>query len=381
MGQPATSLLAAPSNEKGKRIFVAGTRMNDGKTTVCLGLFAALQQRFAKVGFIKPIGQRFVEVAGHLIDEDSILLERTYRVEAPIESMSPIAIDSAFTRRYLDDPAATLGTLTDKLCRAFDRASWEKNFTLIEGSGHAGVGSVFDLSNARVARILNAKAIIVGSGGIGQPVDEISLNKALFDKEGVEVIGAIINKVEPEKLDEIRHYASKGLKRLGVPLLGLLPRSDVLLSPSLRQIAERIRGDWLNGEAIADQTSVKRVIIGAMTASGILDALDPGTLLITPGDREDLIMAALSYEATRQADPIAGIVLTRGILPHHRLRRMMSQSRIPIILSQTDSYAVASRIHGMTVKTRPEDAVKIPLIKRLVQEQIDLDLLAGAFES
>ena len=154
-------LLTHPTNTKTKRIFVAGTRMNEGKTTTCLGLFAALQNQYGKVGFIKPVGQRFVEIDGQLIDEDSILVERIFKVDAPISSMSPIAIDSTFTRRYLESPKQMNEELTHKLCTGFDRASWNMDFTIIEGSGHAGVGSVFDLSNARVAKILNAKAIIV----------------------------------------------------------------------------------------------------------------------------------------------------------------------------------------------------------------------------
>ncbi|NEQ71161.1 MAG: dethiobiotin synthase, partial [Symploca sp. SIO2D2] len=88
-------LLTTPTNVATKRIFVAGTRMNDGKTTTCLGLFAALQQKFRKVGFIKPVGQRFVKIDGQLIDEDSILLDKTYNVEVPIQSMSPIDGDGA----------------------------------------------------------------------------------------------------------------------------------------------------------------------------------------------------------------------------------------------------------------------------------------------
>ena len=126
-------LKTRPDNDTTHRIFVAGTRMNDGKTTTCLGLFAALQQRYEKVGFIKPIGQRFVKIDGQLIDEDSVLLEKIYRVEVPIASMSPIAIDATFTKRYLDSPGEIGAELVHKVCDAFDRTSWEKNFTLIEG--------------------------------------------------------------------------------------------------------------------------------------------------------------------------------------------------------------------------------------------------------
>ena len=156
-----TPLKTRPENTKTNRIFVAATRMNDGKTTTCLGLFGALQDRYKRVGFIKPVGQRFVKIEGQLIDEDSVLLEKTYKVQTPIASMSPIAIDSSFTKRYLDNPIETGAELTHKVCSAFDQASWEKDLTIIEGSGHAGVGSVFNMSNARVAKLLGAKVIII----------------------------------------------------------------------------------------------------------------------------------------------------------------------------------------------------------------------------
>jgi len=105
--QPPLPLLAKPTNVITKRIFVAATRMNDGKTTACLGLFAALQNLYPRVGFIKPVGQRYVEVEGHKVDEDSYLLDMVYKVRVPIESMSPITIDPTFTRRFLANPQET----------------------------------------------------------------------------------------------------------------------------------------------------------------------------------------------------------------------------------------------------------------------------------
>jgi len=108
-------LLAKPTNVITKRIFVAATRMNDGKTTACLGLFAALQNLYPRVGFIKPIGQRYVEVEGHRVDEDSYLLDMVYKVRVPIESMSPITIDPTFTRRFLANPQETYAGLVDRI--------------------------------------------------------------------------------------------------------------------------------------------------------------------------------------------------------------------------------------------------------------------------
>jgi hypothetical protein len=377
--QPPLPLLAKPTNTITRRIFVAATRMNDGKTTACLGLFAALQHLYPRVGFIKPVGQRYVEVEGHKVDEDSYLLEMIYKVQVPIESMSPITIDPTFTRRFLSRPEETYALLVDKISRAFDRVSWEKDFTLIEGTGHAGVGSVFDLSNARVASILDAKVVLVCPGGIGRPIDEIALNKALFDREGVEIIGAILNKVEVDKIPQVEEYAGKGLARLGVPLLGVLPVQKMLSAPNLSQVAVEIGGRWLNANASGAHERILRVVVGAMTAKGIIDHLQPGNLLITPGDRDDVILAAISATSISGTKAIAGIILTNDILPHPKLLELLAQTDLPVIAAPEDAYTITSKIHNMTVKTQPHDTDKIPVIKRLVTEHVNLQKLLAAF--
>lgn len=377
--QPPLPLLSRPTNVITRRIFIAATRMNDGKTTACLGLFAALQHLYPRVGFIKPVGQRYVEVEGHQVDEDSYLLDMIYNVRVPIESMSPITIDPTFTRRYLSNPESTHAILVDKICRAFDRVSWEKDFTLIEGTGHAGVGSVFELSNARVARILDAKVILVCPGGIGRPIDEIALNKALFDKEGVEIIGAILNKVETDKISQVEHYARMGLARLGVPLLGILPVQRMLSAPNLSQVAAEIDGHWLNGKVDGPHERILRVVVGAMTAKGIIDYLQPGNLIITPGDRDDVILAAISAANNTGSRAIAGIILTNDILPHPKLLELLAQTALPVIAADEDAYTITSKINNMTVKTQPQDVDKIPVIKQLVIEHLDLDKLLAAF--
>lgn len=376
---PPLPLLTKPTNSVTKRIFVAATRMNDGKTTTCLGLFAALQSLYPRVGFIKPVGQRFIEVDGHQVDEDSFLLDTIYNVHVPLESMSPVTVDGTFTRRFLRSPDNMRAELEDKICRAFDRVSWEKDFTLIEGTGHAGVGAVFDLSNARVAKLLDAKVILVTPGGIGRPIDEVALNKALFDKEGVEVIGVILNKVEPEKMSSISEYAGLGLKRLGVPLLGVLPVQTMLSAPNLSQIAAEIDGKWLNARRGGAKQRVTRVVVGAMTAKGVVDYLLPGMLIITPGDRDDIILAAISSAQVSPEKSIAGLILTNDIPPHPKLLELLARTDISVIAAREESFTITSKINGMTVKTQPQDLDKIPVIKKLITDHVDMKRLLAAF--
>ena len=360
------------------RIFVAATRMDDGKTTTSLGLFAALQQRFPRIGYIKPVGQRFVEIEGAKIDEDTVLMNDTYRVNTPIRSMSPIAVEPDFTRRYLS--GGIRQQLHDRVRIAFDEVAWEKDFIIIEGTGHAGVGSVFDLSNATVANILRSKVIIVSRGGIGRPIDEISLNMALFEKQGVEVIGAIINKVVPEKMEMLKEYATVGLARLGLPLLGMIPLHTELYKPTVNQACLQLRGEFIAG-AQHKRRRVARVGIGAMSVDHADRLLVPGNLIITPGDREDLIMMILNEDLAPTRGHLAGVVLTDGMLPNGAVMDLIRQRNVPFISTSADVSAAAATIARMTVKTEVGDRDKIGAIQSLIQDHVQVDRIIQLVQS
>ncbi len=367
-------------NEVTPRVFIAATRQNDGKTTTSLGLFAALSRRLGRIGFIKPIGQRFVDIEGKHIDEDSVLIEDTFRLDVPLDAMSPIAVEPDFTRRYIEK--GNIDFLIKRIQRSFDRAAWEKQFAIIEGTGHAGVGSVFDLSNARVARLLKSKVVLITKGGIGRPIDEVALNKALFDAEGVEIVGVILNKVLPSKFDYTAEFARRGLARLGIDLVGIIPDEPLLAYPTLRQVGDEIGGEFINGEAHALRR-VARVIIGAMSSSRVMEHFSTGTLVITPGDREDVILAALSTESLHEEEgpQLAGIVLSGDILPHPSVMQLIKRSSIPFMISAHDSYTVASSIHSMTIKTVPGDTEKIEKIQSLVEEHVEIDRLLAKLQT
>jgi BioD-like phosphotransacetylase family protein len=361
-------------NTSTRRVFIAATQQNDGKTTTALGLFAALRKKIGRIGFMKPVGQRFIEVEGKQIDEDSVLIDQTFGVFTPLEAMSPIAVEPDFTRRYIEEQNNEV--LVRRIQNSFDRAAWEKDFVILEGTGHAGVGSVFDLSNARVARLLESKVILVTKGGIGRPIDELALNKALFDKEGVEVVGVVLNKLLPEKFEYVRDFARRGLERLGLELLGAIPQEQLLTNPTLGQIRQTIKGQFINARE-KSRRRVKKVIIGAMSSSHVMEHFQPGTLVITPGDREDVILAALSTSTLSEAEDraIAGLVLSGDLLPHHRVLDLVANSEVPVIRSPLDSYAVASGIHSMTVKTLPGDVEKTDKIQALIDRYVDVDRL------
>jgi BioD-like phosphotransacetylase family protein len=368
-GEGGSSLIAFSMNTTTPRVFIAATRQNDGKTTASLGLIAALQQHFPRVGYIKPVGQRFVEIEEQKIDEDTVLMDSVFRLNCPLVDMSPITVEPDFTRKYLQ--AANNEALVKKIQKAFDRVAWEKDFVLCEGSGHAGVGSVFDLSNAQVAKILGAKVIIVTQGGIGKPIDEVALNQALFEKEGVEVIGVILNKVLGTKVDSVTDFVRRGLKRKGLDLLGVIPHQRILSNPTMELIREELIAELLNTPNTM-RGLVDDVVVGVMGARNAMDFFKPGVLLITPGDREDIVLAACTSLDVQSEKHLAGIVLTGNLRPAPNVLKIIHAMPIPVLLAKQDSYEVASRVHDLTVKTRPNDAEKISLIRDLIANNVDL---------
>ncbi len=361
-----------------KKIFVAATRQNDGKTIVSLGLLRAMLNRFGKVGYIKPVGQQFHIVDGEEIDKDVVLMRTVYKLEGKLKDMSPIAVPKGFTEEYINHP--NKGLLDEKVVGAYNRMSEGKDVVIIEGTGHAGVGSVFEMSNAEVARILKAPVVLVSCGGIGKPIDEIMMNKAMFDAKGVKVVGAIINKIQPEKYDKIAPIVSKGLANQGIEVLGVIPHNVILSSPSMRELLEDTKATLLSGEEDLDNT-VNRIVVGAMPPHEVLDYLGPGTLLITPGNREDIILAAMSgcLPGITKTFCISGLVLTCGITPHKNVMHLIKELPIPVLLLKDDTFAVASRIDNLIVKIRPSATRKIQAIESLVEKYVDvgklLDLL------
>lgn len=360
-----------------KTLFVAATSMNDGKTTLSLGLLEALSARGLKVGFLKPVGQRYQDTDAGPIDEDSLLVVSAAGVKENLKDLSPVAIERDFTRRYLDSP--NVAPLEAKIKESFARVADGKDIVIVEGTGHSGVGSIFDLSNARVAQMLGASVLIVTTGGIGKPVDELCLNYCLYASAGVRVLGAVLNKVRPEKREEVRTYVGKALQRHGMKLLGVIPEQKRLAGPTLAQIASELGGEILNGDKETFTAPIEHIVVGAMSAHNALSYFKPNSLIITPGDREDLILAAMTnWFATDAYYPGGGLILTGGIMPHDNILALIRKTCIPVLLMREDSYTVAGRIHDLNVKIQPTDHEKIALVKRLVAEHVDIPAILEA---
>ena len=363
-----------------KKLYVAATRQNEGKTTNCLGLMLTLPKLLGPVGFMKPVGQRYVTLPdGAKVDEDVVLIHEVCGVKEDPRVMSPIAIERTFTREHIDAPQ--LEELKKKISLSFEKVSSGKEFVIIEGTGHAGVGSVFGLSNATVAKLLGAKVVIVTGGGIGRPIDEVALNRALFEQHGVEIVGVILNKVLPQKLSEAKKYVGKYLKSTGIELLGAIPFHPGLYGPTVGQITEELGAEVLASKQRLS-TRVESIVVAAMAPHQALDYIRDGSLVITPGSREDIILTVIgshlagpSHRAHPNRIGAAALLLTGDDLPHENIMRLVVRAHIPVIRVKENTYEAASRVHDLRVKIRPGDRYKIQLARHLIRDHLNTSLI------
>ena len=355
-----------------KKIFVAATQQNDGKTTVSLGLIAALKKKFDRIGFIKPIGQRYLMEQGYKVDEDSVLIEHIFGIKCNIKDMSPVAIERGFTERFIEKGADE--DYAKVIEESFEKVAKDNDLVIIEGTGHAGVGSVFGFSNATVARLLDANVIIISSGGVGKPIDEVMLNKALFDKEKVNLAGVIVNKVLMEKYDRISRLVKKGMEQKGLNVCGVLPHQKILDIPTIREIKEdlKIRAMY-EGENLDQQA--EKILIGAMRVKDALQYIENNSLMIIPGDRDDMIHATCDVHSgkLKKGVHISGVILSGGLLPRIRTLAMLKDANIPVLVTDEETYSIASRIHSMVVKIKPQDSHKINIIVDMVDKYVDIN--------
>jgi hypothetical protein len=235
---------------------------------------------------------------------------------------------------------------------------------------------VIGLSNATVAAMLGAPAIIVSEGGVGRPIDEIVLNASHFASHGVRVAGAIVNKVDLDAQPGIELTLERGLALHGIPLLGVLPYRPILSNPTLAMILEGVHGETVHPGPDLDRV-IGGVAIGAMEPAHMLERVRADTLVIVPGDREDVILTLTTAHLTGTGAAL-GLVLTGGYRPRQAILDAIRRADLFATIVAEDTYVVASEVHDLLVKTHSADTGKIEMIKALVWEHLKIERILEA---
>lgn len=350
-------------------IFIGATGENVGKTTLCLGILAALKKRFKRVGFVKPIGQHHLTVENStIVDKDAVLFKQHFNLKTAWTDMSPVIIPSGFTRDYLDNKI-TESELLQKIKKAFNQVVSQNDYTIVEGTGHIGVGSIIDLNNARVAAELGVEIVMIAPGGLGSSFDELALNIAMCQKYGVSIRGVILNRVIESKRDMVSHYIEKALQRWEIPLIGCVPYNELLSTPTFGDYVLLFNTAPLAG--IEFQTRhFEDIRLVAVSFETYQREIISNELVITPACREDIIQLVLQKNN-------GGLILTGRHTPSETILKAISASQVPTLYTSLPSYEAMKMITSFIAKIRAQDQLKIERAIELVEKYIDVNAMCG----
>jgi BioD-like phosphotransacetylase family protein len=254
----------------------------------------------------------------------------------------------------------------------------EEKYDLVvyEGTGHPGVGSIADVSNAQVARQLGAQVVIVVEGGIGSTIDMLNLCMAPFTQEGVEISGVIINKVRMDKLEEVKKYVGKYLDSKGLPLLGLLPFDKNLANPVMKTIAGAIQGTVTHhAEMLGNK--VNDIVAGSLLDMEDLKGNKDLLLVVATRFVDQAIEKIKKYSSEHQFEenPLSGIVATgQGEIDPHALE-YINEHKVPCIRTDLDTYGSVLKISNIEVKINRSTPWKVEKAIKLIEDNVDLDQL------
>lgn len=367
-----------------KAIFIAATGQNVGKTTLCLGIIAGLQKRFSSIGFIKPVGQQHVQIEEGLnVDKDVVLFKKHFGLPAAWSDMSPLIIPAGFTRNYLEGKIPQTSML-EKIQSSFYRVAKDNQYTVVEGTGHVGVGSIIDLNNAQVAACLQTDIIMIASGGLGSAHDELALNLGMCRDYGVKVRGVILNRVLDDKRQMLLDYFPASLKKWDVPLIGAIPYSEFLSQPTIQDFAHLFKTRLICGYTHCFRHFQHSRLVADSVETYHSDMI-PNELVITPASREDIILANIEKHEKAAADGIAnfpgGMILTGYRPPSRLMIEKLQELDLPVLYVPLCSYDAMTTIASFTSKIRTEDILKVERAISLVEKHLDFDLLCqGAFD-
>lgn len=359
------------------RIYVAATSQHVGKTTSTLGLVEALKEKYTNVGYCKPVGQQFVDLGDLRVDKDALLFSKIMRFELSAELHSPVIVGAGVTQQYIDNPAGF--DFRTPIQKASEYLQQTNDIVVYEGTGHPGVGSVCDLSNADVAKMLGAPVVMVVEGGIGNTIDRLNANLALFREQDVPIMGVIINKVIPDKLEKVKYYVGKKLDQMGISMLGVLPYDRTLANPIMEGVREAVNGIVLiNGHKLDNK--VENVASGSLIEKQEFDALNNLLIIVSYRRLEGVIQTLEEIEHKhKQNVSLAGIIINgeNDFIPdiQHNIpcRDYLEMNEIPVIATQLDTYGSAIRINQMEVKINTRTPWKARRAVELIRDYVNLD--------
>ncbi|MCG3209876.1 MAG: Phosphate acetyltransferase [Anaerolineae bacterium] len=353
-------------------IFLTTTESHCGKSLVSLGIVEMLLRRTKRIGIFRPL---ISEVSPYHRDKNIDLLLTYFKLDIDYDDTY------AFSMREANDLLAQGKTdeFLDRIIQKYKALEARCDFILCIGSDFVGESMAFEFDiNAVIAQNLGCPVLIVGNAAqrnLAETIDPIHLAIDLFLDKGCHILGAIANRADPGQVQDILKGLEETLPQKDL-VLSVIPSNKILESPTIKEIARYLNAEVLYGHDRLERLAYRYLII-AMQVQNYLPRLSDNALIITPGDRGEVILSALQAHQSRNYPQIAGILLTTGLKPAPSIKRLLDglPSILPIISVTTDTFETASRITGIRSYITADNHSKISLSLKLFEKFVDTQAL------
>jgi phosphate acetyltransferase len=354
-------------------LYISSTASGSGKILIALGIIESLLRKTTKIGFFRPISpDDFGE--GKDADIDFILahfaLDQTY--------------EEAFAWRYRE-VSELMGQqqwdrILDRIIRQYKALEEKFEFILCEGSDYLSESSAFEFNlNREIVKNLGCPSLILGNAFHNCVEDAITPINIAFDayrERSCSVAGIIINKVEGDRVSELKAALEKQYGDQDC-LLAVIPYHNQLASPRIEDIVEQLNANVLYGHPRL-HSLVSGYVIAAMQMQHALSWFQEDSLVVTPGDRGDIIIGALQANQSSNYPHVAGLLLSTGFTPEPAIARLLEglPDPLPILSVESDTFTTAARLKAVTSRLKSTDHEKINLIIQIFNENVETEVLA-----
>lgn len=350
-------------------VYIAGAEPRSGKSLVALGMMEMLTAMTPRVGHFRPVVRE-----NHGSDPLGHLIGRRYDLNLPAENMYGVTQEQAVKMLSQGQYEELLKIIVGK----YKTIEQRYDVMVCTGSDFSGCTSPLELDfNADLANNLGCLLLPVVKGHGRTPAetaDAVMMLEEYLDGQHCELLAAFVNRVDKEQVDEVKDR----LNSSKLPFY-VLPERAFLQKPTVGEIARSMKLEHLAGDARSLNHVVECYQVAAMPVQDLLERLENCSLVITPGNRSDIILGTLAADASHETPGIAGILLTGGQRPAASVQRVidgLTDCRVPILLSDLDTFDTALKVNEVRGSILPGDESKIALALGVMESSVDLPQLA-----
>ncbi len=353
------------------KLYVAATEPRSGKSAISLGLMELLTRNIKKVAFFKPLVQASFALGER--DNTINLIKSQYNLCFAYEEMYAYTVTEASHLISLGKQAE----LMDGIMAKYNALAAKADFVLCEGIELEGASASFDFDiNVEIANNLGCPVILVAGAKMKTPDDlvrSIKLYHESLEDRSCELVATIANRLDPSYVEEVEAELKKSVKGTSY----VIPNDDNLGNPSVGEVARLLNAEILYGEANLTR-HVRSFTIAAMQLRNLLERIDYGTLIITPGDRSDVVLACLAAVHSMSMPNISGIMLTGGLVPERAIQTVIEgfQETVPIIAVSENTFEAAIRVENIHAAITPDNTRKITQALAVFERNIDMNELS-----